>query len=78
VTNLSTHFNRAENWSARLPIARDIWAEVRAERGAELPDSIEAGAVLPVPVESVDVDSMPLDELERLTAPQAQGSLYGN
>jgi hypothetical protein len=73
VTTLATKFNRAENWSARLPIARDIWQEVRAER----PDSIEA-AVLP-PVESIpDADAMSFEELERLTAPQANLFAGGN
>jgi hypothetical protein len=32
MTLVSTKYNAAQNWSQRLPIARDIWAEIRAER----------------------------------------------
>jgi hypothetical protein len=77
VTTLATKFNRAENWSARLPIARDIWQEVRAERTDA--QTVEVPSVESVPVaQAVDVDAMSFDELERLTAPQANLFAGGN
>jgi hypothetical protein len=35
MTTLGTRFQKAANWSQRLPIAREIMAEVRAERVTE-------------------------------------------
>src|SRR5580692_12279875 len=35
MTRLDTKYNAAKNWSARLPVARDIWHEVKAEREQE-------------------------------------------
>lgn len=34
MTLLSTKYNAAKNWTGRLPIAREICKEVRAEREA--------------------------------------------
>ena len=31
MTRLDTKYNAAKNWSSRLPVARDIWHEVKAE-----------------------------------------------
>jgi hypothetical protein len=65
MTLLSTKYNQAENWSSRLPVARDIWREVRAESSQESP----------APIQTVDADSLSFDELERLTDPSSkQGS----
>lgn len=49
MTTFATRFNRAANWSARLPIARDIFTEIRAEAsGVPLVES------LPVVAQAVD------------------------
>jgi hypothetical protein len=64
--------DQTANWSARQTVSKLL----REGRAAELPDSIETG-VLPVSVESVpDVDAISFDELEKLTAPSAQGGLF--
>jgi hypothetical protein len=65
MTLLGTKYNTAENWSARLPLARDIFQQVRSE------GSFELAAVIP---QTADADSLSFEELERLTNPNG-GSL---
>jgi hypothetical protein len=43
MTLLSTKYNQANNWSARLAIAQDIWREVRAESVPQGWEAIEPG-----------------------------------
>jgi len=67
----STRFNRADNWSARLHVARDIFAEVRAEASqlqAEA-SAVDAEAALQADIyasrvairERVEASAVPVD-----------------
>lgn len=47
MTTLGTKYQQAQNWSARLSIARDIWQEVR-EESTSGPSTIAQG---PYPLE---------------------------
>ena len=68
MTLLSTRFNRAENWSQRAPIAREIFAEVRAE-ASQLQAEAQANPLLGNAGIS-DVDQLSFEELEALTRPE--------
>jgi hypothetical protein len=70
VITLAMKYNRAENSAQRREVAREIWAEVRAER----PDSIEAPTTVPV-------ESIPEFTVEQLLEVPAgwemQSNLFG-
>jgi hypothetical protein len=63
MTLLGTKYNTADNWSARLPLARDIFQQVRSEGSPESP--AQSSAV-------VDVDSLSFEQLEQLTNPSSK------
>ena len=76
MTTLGTKFNIADNWSARLPIARDIFAEIRAERMEDSPagSGNVQGPIILAQIQDetiVDADSLSDAELDAMTAPKA-------
>lgn len=71
MTTLGTKYQQAQNWSARLPIAEDIFAEVRAESLAGSP-IVQGPFIAQIQDETiVDIGSLSDAELDALTAPKA-------
>lgn len=67
MTLLSTKFNAAPNWSQRLPIARDIMKEVRAESDPYLDFAQKAWPADSYTEVQIDVKSIEEKTLELLT-----------